>query len=71
MLVTLPDNVEEWVALSPEQLTLKRCVYWVSLARMPVADNLTSVTVSIPRQNQLTKDSLIQIMNNINDGLAL
>jgi Domain of unknown function (DUF4365) len=71
VLVTLPDDMEEWLSLTPEQLVLRRCGYRVSLAGEPESDNEISVTVSIPRANLLTPEAVRQIMHTINEGGAL
>lgn len=71
VLVTLPTNMDDWLSLTAEQLVLRRCGYWVSLAGEPQRDNEVSVTVSIPRQNLLTPEAVSQIMKTINEGGAL
>lgn len=71
VLVTLPTDVEEWVSLTAEQLVLRRCAYWVSLAGEPQSDNETSVMVSVPRQNVLTPEAVREIMRTIDEGGAL
>jgi hypothetical protein len=71
VLVTLPDNIEEWLSLSVEELVLRRCGYWVSLAGNPESDNVATVTVYVPRVNLLTPHAIQQMMSDINDGVAL
>jgi hypothetical protein len=68
VVVTMPQEIGEWMELSEEQLLLRRCGYWVSLAGQPQSDNQTSVTVSVPRANVLTADSLQGLMHRINEG---
>lgn len=70
ILVTLPRDISDWIVLSPQQLILRRCGYWVSLAGQPTSDNDTSVTVSVPRVNVLTIEALQGLMQRINDGGA-
>jgi Domain of unknown function (DUF4365) len=71
VLVTIPQEIGEWMELSEEQLVLRRCSYWASLAGQPQSDNETSVTVSIPRTNVLTADALQGLMQRINEGGAI
>ena len=68
VLVTLPNDLGEWMLLSAEQLVLRRCGYWVSLFDYPPSDNETSVTVSVPRTNLLTPEVLQGMMQRISDG---
>jgi hypothetical protein len=63
VLVTLPPNIEEWLSLMEQQLALRRCGYWVSLAGEAESDNDTSVTVSIPRKNMLTPEAVRRLMH--------
>lgn len=71
VLVTLPTNMEDWLLLTAEQLVLRRCGYWVSLAGEPQRDNETLVTVAVPRRNLLTPEAVRQIMRTIDEGGAL
>ncbi|MGL4960612.1 MAG: DUF4365 domain-containing protein [Inquilinus sp.] len=71
VLVTLPDDLKEWMCLSPDQLLLRRCGYWASLAGQPPSDNETSITVSVSRANLLTVEALRDLMERINEGGAL
>lgn len=70
VLVTVPRDISDWIVLSPQQLILRRCGYWVSLAGQPPSDNDTSVTVSVPRANALTVEALQGLMQRINEGGA-
>ncbi len=56
------------MAWSVEQLILRRCAYWVSLAGLPQSNNETAVTVSVPRTNVLTVQALKDMMQRVNDG---
>ncbi len=71
VLVTLPANIEEWLSSTADQLVLRRCGYWVSLAGEPESDNETSVTVSVPREHLLTPKAVCLMMHTINEGGAL
>jgi hypothetical protein len=71
VLVMIPQDIGEWMVLSVEQLVLRRCGYWVSLAGQPQSENETSVTVSVPRANVLTVNALQGLMQQINEGGAI
>jgi hypothetical protein len=66
VLILVPSDIEEWLEQSANQLALRRCGYWVSLEGHTPTDNITSVTVSLPRDNVLTVDSLQRMMRQIN-----
>jgi hypothetical protein len=69
VLVTLPRDIEEWFSLSRDQLLLRRCAYWLSLAGSPTSDNQYTVTVTVPRVNLFTPSALCSMMQRINEGL--
>jgi hypothetical protein len=71
VLVALPREIDAWLSQTPEQLVLRRCAYWVSLAGKPQSDNESSVTVSLPRTNLLTVQTLQEMMQRINEKGAL
>jgi hypothetical protein len=68
VLVTLPRDIEEWLLLSPGQLVLRRCGFWLSLAGQPPTDNEATITVEVPRTNLLTVNALKDMMRRINEG---
>lgn len=68
VLVTLPRDIEEWLLLSPDQLVLRRCGFWRSLAGQAPTDNEATITVEVPRANLLTVNALRDIMRRINEG---
>ena len=59
------------MALSVQQLVLRRCGYWVSLVGQPQSDNESSVTVSVSRANVLTVDALQELMQRVNERGAV
>lgn len=50
----LPAEPQEWLTHSPEQLTLCRCAYWVSLRGAPASDNKSGRTVYLPEAQLLS-----------------
>jgi Domain of unknown function (DUF4365) len=70
ILVLLPPQVEEWLAVSSTELILRHCSYWTSLRGRPTSDNEYTVTVPIPRANMFTVEALCTMMTQINEGGA-
>jgi hypothetical protein len=68
VLVLVPPTPEAWLSVSPEQLVLRRCAYWCSLAGRPPTENETSVTVQVPRANLFDVAALTRRMRAINEG---
>jgi hypothetical protein len=49
VVMFLPEDSSEWLAIDEEKLLLKRCAYWVCLRGAAVADTATGSTVYIPK----------------------
>jgi hypothetical protein len=71
ILVIVPDDLNDWVTLSPAELVLRRCAYWVSLAGRAESANEHSVTVMVPRENVFDVSALQELMRRANRGLRL
>jgi len=68
VIVRVPSELEEWVAVSDEQLTVRRCGYWASLRGMAETDNADTVSVRLQRENRFTAEGLRTIMARIAEG---
>lgn len=71
ILVIVPPSPEQWISSSREQLVLRRCAYWVSLAGKPASTNESTVTVRVPRANLFDVPALTGLMRAINEGGVL
>ena len=71
ILVVVPDNLDNWLIQSQQELSLKYCGYWVSLRGQPPTQNQTTVTISIPRQNIFNVKALTTLMQLIEAGETL
>lgn len=68
VVVVVPENIDEWLHQSSEELCLKYCAYWISLRGEPATQNQQTVTVYLPRQNVFTVDALMSLMQRIETG---
>lgn len=71
VVVTVPEDVNLWLDQTEDQLTIKHCAYWVSLAGRPESGNIATVTINIPRTAQFTVRELQSMMARINQGATL
>jgi hypothetical protein len=62
IVVLLPASEEEWLVHSEEELRLRRCGYWLSLAGSPATTNVATISVSIPRAQVFTTAQLRALM---------
>ena len=66
IVVAVPDNIDEWIAHSETELSMRRCGYWISLCGKPEVSNSSQVTVEVPRVQTLTPQALQTMMQRIN-----
>ena len=69
VVLVLPENLANWLHQSEEELCIKYCAYWVSLRGMPETQNITTVTISLPRSYQFSVTALQSIMQRIGQGV--
>lgn len=70
-ILVVPDDVHQWAELRNDELVLKNTCYWASIRSFPETKNETSVTVSVPTSQVLTKDSLLSLMKKASEGVYL
>ena len=69
-LFALPENPESWLQLTPQELILRKCCYWTSLAGAPPAIE-ESITIHIPEKNLFNVEQLRQILEMLSKGNRL
>lgn len=70
VVVLVPPSPAEWLKHSEEELAMRHCGYWTSLLGAPTVPNEGTVTVHLPRAQQLTPEALRRMMKRVNDGGA-
>lgn len=68
VLLSLPSAQDEWLSVTTENLILRRCAYWVSLAGHPETNNKEFVTISIHNRNKFDVDALKKLMERARSG---
>jgi len=63
VVLFLPENPDEWLKCSAEELILKNAAYWINLYGAPAVDTTTGTTIYIPVSNILTPKALINLVN--------
>lgn len=58
----MPREEAQWIEQTTDWLKIKKCAYWISLKGKPDTDNTDKISIRIPAENLLTKDSLKEIM---------
>ena len=71
VVVLVPESEEEWLRHSEEELAMRRCGYWVSLAGWTDTPNTSTVSISIPRANRFDVTGLRALMTRAGHREAL
>lgn len=62
VLVLIPPERNDWLTISPEQLLMKHCAYWCSLAGEPSTENTSTITIEIPLANKFDIRKLKELL---------
>ena len=61
ILLALPQDAEQWLGHSEEALLIRKCCYWY-LVDKEYTDNTSTVRIRIPRNQQFTTESLVELL---------
>lgn len=64
-LLILPEDSGSWVQLRPEDLLIKGRMYWADFSSSIRTDNLSSVSVNIPKNNVVDQAFLLRTLEKI------
>jgi hypothetical protein len=67
IVMALPPEADQWLCHSEDELLLRRCCYWW-VVDGPWSDNTSTVRIRIPRQQQLTPESLTVLLADVKSG---
>ena len=71
VVLCVPEDEKDWIEIKPEEMILRYSAYWLSLKDEPTVKNNTNITVKIPKQQKLDKESFQMLMNKASEGIAL
>lgn len=71
IVLCLPKDYDQWIDHSTDQLSIRKCGYWVSLKGKDEITNKKKVAVKIPTSNVFSPASLIKLMAKIEAGESL
>lgn len=67
----MPNDQNQWIEQNVDWLKIKKCAYWISLKGESDTDNTSTISITIPASNLLTKDVLKDLMVKIANGRSL
>ena len=62
VVLFLPKNEMDWMALDDEALILRKCAYWVSLKGAKPSSNATAQMIYLPKSQRFDPDGLLGLM---------
>lgn len=68
VVLNLPHEKDQWLTITPEELTLRNCAYWLNLRGWRERSNTSTVTVPIPTANLFDDRSLRRLMSESREG---
>lgn len=68
VVVLVPEDIYDWLGHSEDELLIRCCGYWKSLAGESPTLNTNNITIHIPRTNLLTPDFLQGFMRSLGTG---
>lgn len=68
VVLFLPDNADDWLVHSEEELVLRRCAYWASLRGAMATTNATGTTVKLPKVQCWSPANLQTLMTDLSTG---
>ena len=71
VVLRVPNDLQSWVVVGDNEISLNHCAYWVSLKGLEQTANGTRVTVHLPKENRLTIEELNRLMSKIGSGEEL
>jgi hypothetical protein len=62
VIFCLPENSDEWLNHTNDELIIKKCCHYLNLNGYPESTNTTSVTVRVPLANVLSPETIHDLM---------
>ncbi|WP_043623626.1 DUF4365 domain-containing protein [Ensifer sp. ZNC0028] len=70
VLMCLPQDANDWLSSTEQQLILKHCCYYAEIAGPRLANENSSKLIEIPRANLLTPDAVLRLLSEMDAKLA-
>lgn len=68
VVLSLPEEKDNWLTVTAEELIMRRCAFWANLAGFPETKNRESVTISIDHGKRFDVDTLKWLMERAKTG---
>lgn len=71
VLFVIPKDERNWLDVSEDKMTIRKCAWWHSLEGKPLSNNSATERIYIPRNQIFTPDALTALMNKAKGGERL
>lgn len=71
VVMMVPSDISSWLESTPEQLVIRRCAWWVSLAGAEERPGIENPTVILPVTQSLTPEALRGLLERAGRGEPL
>lgn len=65
VVMLVPEDVETWIEQNENHMLVRRCAYWVSLQGQSDTENVSSITIDIPRNQIFNVTSIQSLMERV------
>jgi len=66
-VLCLPQDENEWLSITNEQLILKKCCYWCKISDQST-NNTSSKRIKIPKDNLFSPEAVIELLEKVAKG---
>lgn len=71
IVYSMPREESIWMSVGSEETAFRKCAWWCSLKGYPEVSNKEHITVEIPLSQQLTPNTLVELMKKVKEGAEL
>lgn len=64
-LLVLPEDKNQWINWTSEELLIKGCMYWADFSTEDETTNTATVSIKINKENVINAQSLLEILEKI------
>ena len=68
ILLDLPDDHADWISVTSEELSIRRCAYWTCLTGMPETSNTYTINILFDHSQIFDKVALGDLMERSRNG---
>ena len=68
IVMLMPKDEADWLNQTSEELTMRRCAYWMSLEGKSESPNVSTVTVHVPVSQMFDSAQLREMMDRVDRG---